>query len=269
MRIPQFQNVIWDWHKQNRRDLPWRNTNDPYAIMVSEIMLQQTQVSRVLAKYAEFLDAFPALESLARAPQRKLLKVWAGLGYWRRALYLQQAAKIIVKKYGGKFPRDPKTLEQLPGIGHYTARAIACFAFNTAEAFLDTNIRRVYIHFFFSKRKNVADKEILALAKRALRKQEPKEWHYALFDYGALALKDKKINRRSRHYAKQKKFEGSFRFFRTKIMRFLLEQPNQKATVNKITRMIRKEESPYAAEKLLASLRKDGLIKKRGHSYSL
>ncbi|MBI4123035.1 MAG: A/G-specific adenine glycosylase [Parcubacteria group bacterium] len=278
MRIPEFQNHILSWYKRNRRDMPWRRTKNPYRILVSEVMLQQTQVSRVLVKYPEFLRAFPTLEALAKVPKRKLLQIWSGLGYWRRALYLQKACSVILRQYQGKFPRDPKLLERLPGVGHYTARALTCFSFGASDAFLDTNIRRTYIHFFFPKRKNVSDKQILRIAKKALypiwydrtkHGISPREWHYALFDYGALVLKDKKINRQSKHYTKQKKFEGSFRSFRTKIMRFLLEQPNQKATLRKIETMLKKSGSPYSSKKILSSLQKDDLIKKRRRSYSL
>ncbi|MBI2452876.1 MAG: A/G-specific adenine glycosylase [Parcubacteria group bacterium] len=269
MTILKFQKKILSWHTKNRRDMPWRKTKDPYKILVSEIMLQQTQVSRVIPKYLAFLRVFPTMAQLAKAPRLKLLKAWSGLGYWRRALSLQNTARIVQGTYAGKFPQDPKTLETLPGIGRYTARALACFAFGNTEAFLDTNIRRVYLHFFFRNKHDISDKEILKIAQKATDKTRIKEWHYALFDYGATALKDKAINKRSLHYAKQSKFEGSFRSFRTGIMRFLLDQPNQKATTNKIKRMLRKESSPYSSEKLLASLEKDDLIKKRGASYSL
>ena len=278
MTISAFQKTVWNYYKEYKRNLPWRGTDNPYHIIVSEVMLQQTQVSRVLVKYPEFIQAFPTIESLAKAPQRKLLKTWAGLGYWRRAIFLQRACSIILKQYQGKLPQDPKLLEQLPGIGHYTARAIACFAFNHSEAFLDTNIRRVYLHFFFPKRKNVSDKQILRVAQKALypiwydrtkHDMSPREWYYALFDYGALVLKDKKINRQSKHYVKQKKFEGSFRSCRTKVLRFLLEQPYQKAAAGNIQKTLQKDRSPYTAERILASLEKDGLIKKKGRSYSL
>ena len=273
MTIPQFQEKILSWYKKNRRDLPWRNTKDPYHILVSEVMLQQTQVARVLPKYKEFLQKFPTLKTLAEASDKTILQTWASLGYWRRAKYLKQIAKIlgnlVPKSLGTKFPSTPDALEMLPGIGHYTARALACFAFGNTEAFLDTNIRRVYLHFFFPERKNVSDAEILPIAKRAVWKKNPREWHYALFDYGATVLKDKKINKRSKHYAKQSKFEGSFRSFRTKVMRFLLDQPNQTAASSKIERLLTKSGSPYATEKIFASLEKDGLIKKKGNSLSL
>jgi A/G-specific adenine glycosylase len=269
MTIANFQKTILSWYKKNKRSMPWRNTKDPFKILVSEVMLQQTQVARVLAKYKEFIQEFPTLHTLAKASDKKLLKIWSGLGYWRRALGLKNTAKQIVKQYGGKFPKETKTLESFPGIGPYTARAIACFAFHNQDAFLDTNIRRVYLHFFFPGKKNVSDKEILNVAKKAMVKRDPREWHYALFDYGALVLKDKKINKQSRHYAKQSKFEGSFRSFRTRVVRFLLDQPGQTATANRVQRLLKKEQSPYLSEKILASLKKDGLVKKKGNSYSL
>jgi A/G-specific adenine glycosylase len=298
MTIARFQNTILNWYKHNRRDLPWRRTRDPYKILVSEVMLQQTQIARVIPKYKEFLGAFPNLSILARARIKQVLKVWQGLGYWKRALNLKATAKTLAflqtrrappaggvkRKEKTEFEQklsDPTFLETLPGIGHYTARALACFASGSQEAFLDTNIRRVYLHFFFRNKKNVSDKEILPIAQKALASIShgrfklmyptitPREWHYALFDYGALVLKDKRINKRSKHYAKQSKFEGSLRSLRTKIMHVLLDQPNQTATRSKIERILTKAGSPYSAEKILASLEKDGLIKKRGNAYSL
>ncbi len=286
MTIPQFQKRILSWYKKNRRDLPWRNTKNPYRILVSEVMLQQTQVARVLPKYKEFLLAFPTFQALAKTSNKKLLKVWAGLGYWKRVLNLKATAKTLAflqtrrapsadgvkRKEKTEFEQklsDPKFLETLPGIGPYTARALACFAFGNTEAFLDTNIRRVYLHFFFPRRKNISDTEILPIAQRAVWKKNPREWHYALFNYGATVLKDKKINKRSKHYTKQSRFEGSSRSFRTKVMRFLLDQQNQTATTSRIKRFLKEAQSPYDTEKILTSLKKDGLIKKKRNSYSL
>lgn len=286
MDIKKFQKFILDWYAENRRDLPWRRTRDPYKILVSEVMLQQTQISRVLPKYKEFLHAFPTLEALAKAPDKKLLNVWAGLGYWRRAKFLKKTAKIILKQYKGKFPKIPKELEKLPGVGPYTARALACFAFGNTEAFLDTNIRRVYLNFFFPKSKKVPDKKILEIAQKtttSLRIYEnskyrlvtPREWHYALFDYGALVLKDKTINKRSRHYHKQSKFEGSFRSFRTKAVRFLLKQPKNRATHRQLSSFLQKElvdlkgQQVYTPKQIIDALLKDNLIKKSATHYFL
>ena len=269
MTVSQFQTTILKWFEENRRELSWRNTTDPYKILVSEVMLQQTQVSRVILKYELFLKEFPDLQSLAASSDKKLLKVWQGLGYWRRARFLRETAQAIITDHNKTFPRDIAMLQTLPGIGPYTAAAIACFAFHNPAAFIDTNIRRVYLHFFFKNKKNVSDKEILKIAEQAVWKKNPREWHYALFDYGALVLKDKKINRQSKHYAKQSRFAGSFRAFRTSIMRFLLDQPRQTATKSKMRKVLLKAESPYGIERILSSLLKDGLLKKKGSYFSL
>lgn len=273
MTILQFQRIILSWHKTNRKDLPWRRTKNPYKILVSEFMLQQTQISRVIPKYKEFLKEFPSLRALAKTPKSKLLKAWQGLGYWRRALHLQHTAKMIEKEYQGRFPKDPKVLETFPGIGPYTARALACFAFNSKEAFIDTNIRRVYLHFFFPKKNKVSDKELLKVAQKAAWEQNPREWHYALFDYGAEVLKDKTVNKRSKHYAKQSRFEGSFRSFRTKAVQFLLKQKGNKATHKTLESFLKKElktqKAPYSAHEVIDALLKDQLIKKSSTHYRL
>lgn len=273
MTTLQFQKTILGWYKINKRSLPWRRTKNPYKILVSEMMLQQTQISRVLPKYKEFLKEFPSLKALAKAPKSKLLKTWHGLGYWRRALYLQETAKIIEKEYQGKFPKDPKVLETLPGIGPYTARALACFAFNGKEAFIDTNIRRIYLHFFFPRKNVVSDKQILTVAQKAVLKNNPREWHYALFDYGAEVLKDKTINKRSKHYAKQSIFEGSFRSFRTKAVQFLLKQRGNKSTHKTLESLLKKElarqKSSYSAQEVIESLLRDKLVRKTKIRYYL
>ncbi|MEX1112449.1 MAG: A/G-specific adenine glycosylase, partial [Candidatus Andersenbacteria bacterium] len=226
MTIPVFQKIILEWYQENKRDLPWRKTHNPYQILVSEIMLQQTQVSRVIPKYQQFLQEFPTPEVLAKAPDSKLLTVWSGLGYWRRAKFLKAAAQAITNEHNGVFPQTPEELVQLPGIGPYTAGAVACFAFNHPGAFIDTNIRRVYLHFFFPNKEEVSDTEILTIAQQAVWKKDPRTWHWALFDYGASELKTKGINRRSKHYARQSKFTGSFRSYRTAVVKQLLATPN-------------------------------------------
>ncbi len=273
MTIPQFQRIILTWYKKNRRDLPWRHTKDPYKILVSEIMLQQTQVSRVIPKYQEFLKAFPSMKALAKTRKARLFSVWAGLGYWRRALHLQQTAKLLLLRQGEQFPRDPKELGKLPGIGQYTARAVSCFAFNTTEAFLDTNIRQVYLYFFFSKKRNVSDKEILKIAQKAVRKDNAREWHYALFDYGAMALKNKGINKQSKHYHTQSKFKGSFRSLRTKAVRFLLSQPRSKtakrAFLQFVAQEIKKSKAPYKPREITSALLRDHILEESRDYYSL
>ncbi|OHA63247.1 MAG: hypothetical protein A2748_01700 [Candidatus Wildermuthbacteria bacterium RIFCSPHIGHO2_01_FULL_45_20] len=273
MTIPAFRKTILQWYASHRRNMPWRNTKNPYEILVSEIMLQQTQVSRVLIKYEEFLRAFPTTKVLANASDAELLKVWSGLGYWRRAKYLKETVKTVENAFGGIFPQDIQTLETLPGIGPYTSHALACFAFQNPDAFIDTNIRRVYLHFFFPDQKNISDKEILPIAQKAVWLENPREWHYALFDYGATELKNKGINKQSRHYHKQSKFKGSFRSFRTNAIRYLLKQKQQKGKADVLEAFVetdlRKQEAVFNAEEILASLIKDGLIVKHKNLYQI
>jgi A/G-specific adenine glycosylase len=221
--IHTFQKTIIERYLANPRPMPWRTTRDPYSILVSEIMLQQTQVERVKAKYTEFLSAFPTLAALAAAPLEAVLLTWQGLGYNRRAVALKRCAEEIVSRYGGRFPRELDELESLPGIGPYTARAVAAFAFGTAEALIETNIRTVFIHFFFHGRDKVADREIMPLVAATLDRQDPREWYYALMDFG-VCLKQLHPNpgRRSSHHAPQSRFEGSNRQLRSRLLRAVL-----------------------------------------------
>ena len=208
------------------RDLPWRRTHDPYLIMVSEVMLQQTQVTRVEPKYVEFIEAFPDLGSLARAPLETVLRHWQGLGYNRRAISLKRAAEMVAAEYGGLIPRDLPSLRRLPGVGAATAAAVAAFAFGDPHPFLETNIRAVYLHHFFADREGVTDKELLPLVEATLDHEDPRTWYYALMDYGS-ALKRRVGNpsRRSRHHSRQSPFEGSKRQLRARALRVVLDEP--------------------------------------------
>lgn len=236
-------------------------------------MLQQTQVSRVIPKYKEFLAAFPTVEALADSKDSDLLTVWSGLGYWRRARFLKEACKAILKDHNGKFPKDIPTLLTLPGIGPYTAGAISCFAFGNTSAFIDTNIRRVYLHFFFSDKEEVKDSDILPIAEKAVIKEDPREWHWALFDYGAMVLKDKKINRKSRHYNKQSKFVGSFRSYRAQALRFILGTDKKQVQTNELEDfledLLRKDERDFSPQEILTSLEQDKLITRTKNIVSL
>ncbi len=229
MTTRAFQKKVWEYYRAHgRHALPWRlpaqagKTRDPYRILVSEMMLQQTQVDRVVPKYRSFLKRFPTIRALARAPVRDVLKEWSGLGYNRRALYLQRAAQTVVAEYGGTMPKDAESLEKLSGIGPYTARAIATFSWNTPYTFIETNIRSVFIHEFFPRKKKVSDKELLPLIERACppERKRRREWYYALMDYG-VSLKKSVPNpsRRSRTHTKQSKFKGSLRELRGAIVR--------------------------------------------------
>lgn len=241
--IARFRRLIWQHYRAHGRAMPWRTTQDPYAILISECMLQQTQVDRVIRKYAAFMAQFPDFGVLARSPLRDVLAAWQGLGYNRRALWLHRLAKTILAQYEGVLPDDPMILRTLPGIGPGTAGAIAAFAFHTPTVFIETNIRRVFIHFFFSNPKKskrrrsgatigtgmagVGDTEILSLVERTVSRKNPREWYYALMDYGAmLGQRRDNPNRRSKHYAVQPRFEGSRRQLRGKILAAFLAEPS-------------------------------------------
>ncbi len=185
--ISAFHKKIFSWWRTNKRDLPWRHTHDPYRILVSEIMLQQTQVPRVLLKYNEFLRIFPNITVLASSPLAAVLQVWKGLGYNRRAKYLRQLVQILQKKYAGEFPKTEKELLELPGIGLYTARAIQVFAWKRDVAMVDTNVRRIIVHYFFDDTPQ-SEKIIQQTADSLVPHGKSWEWHQALMDYGSLVM---------------------------------------------------------------------------------
>ena len=221
-----FRKIIHDHYRENCREMPWRRTRNPYRILVSEIMLQQTQVERVLEKYRAFIKTFPDFSSLAAAPLSKVLEVWQGMGYNRRAISLRKTAEIVAGDYQGKLPADPETLRKLPGIGAYSASAIFTFVTDRPSLFIETNIRRVYIHFFFHDRVAIRDDEIMPLLERTMDRKNPRDWYYALMDYGVkLKRAVKNPNHRSAHYQRQSTFRGSTRQLRGMILSTLLDAP--------------------------------------------
>lgn len=190
-RRAAIQQQVLAWFGSNARDLPWRRTRDPYRVVVAEVMLQQTQVERVLPRYAAFLEAFPTLEALAAAPAAEVIRLWAGLGYNRRAVNLQRLARMVCEEYGGEFPRATAELQKLPAIGPYTAGALACFAFGQDVAFLDTNIRRVVRHCLVGPDDTptttpVKDRLLLPLAQALIPPGRGWEWNQAIMELGAL-----------------------------------------------------------------------------------
>lgn len=220
----RFRKVICHYFRHHARQMPWRETNDPYRIFVSEVMLQQTQVERVRKKYPEFIERFPDFAALAAAEPREVLEAWQGLGYNRRALALRQAAQRIVLEFGGTVPDDPAALKTLPGIGKATAASIAAFVHNRPTVFIETNVRRVFIHFFFKGRTEVQDAEILPLVAMTLDRAHPREFYWAVMDYGTmLKRRYPNPNRRSASYRRQSPFEGSDRQVRGKMLKALLE----------------------------------------------
>jgi A/G-specific adenine glycosylase len=228
-KMDEFRERVWGYYHEHGRDLPWRHDPTPYQVFISEVMLQQTQVSRVLTKYAEWMQVFPDFQTLAAASVAEVVAAWQGLGYNRRALWLQRAAQSVVGEHGGRLPRDPAVLVTLPGIGPNTAGSIAAFAYEAPVVFIETNIRRVFIHEFFPDHDEVSDAQLRPLIEAALDREHPREWYYALMDYGAMLAKTvPNPNRRSKHYARQSQFEGSLRQLRGEVLRQLLTGPKSK-----------------------------------------
>jgi A/G-specific adenine glycosylase len=186
--LAQAHRLLLEWYERSGRDLPWRNINDPYAVLVSEMMLQQTQVDRVLPKYREFLSRFPTLAALAEAPTADVIRAWAPLGYNMRAVRLQSIARQVMAEYGGQIPLQVAELSRLKGVGRYTAGAIACFAHRQQVATVDTNIRRVLYRVFVGIEQPdapVREEQSWALAEKVLPLGQAYQWNQALMDLGA------------------------------------------------------------------------------------
>lgn len=270
-QIKSFQQKILTWYAENKRELPWREIPDgislqerAYRILISEVMSQQTQLSRVIPKYEAWVKQLPTVQDLANASTSDLLTLWSGLGYNRRALYLQKAAQAIVQKFEGTFPQDEKILQTLPGIGEYTAKAIACFAFNKQIAVVDTNVRRVILtqfqmpNFILPKAGQISNKELQQIADQLLPHGHAYEWNQALMDYAAAVLKKEKIP-----VPRQSTFKDSDRFFRGQIIKLLIEKKH--VTHNELHDYFNKEEVKINQERLqrvIASLLKDNLVTK-------
>jgi A/G-specific adenine glycosylase len=266
-KILGFQTKIFLWWEKNRRDLLWRRTHDPYQIFISEVMLQQTQVTRVLPIYLKFISKFPTVNALSHAPISDVLKAWKGMGYNRRALYLKKAAGEIVKKYDGIFPDDEKILLTLPGVGKYTARAILVFAYRKDISLIDTNIRQIITHFFFDDGKQ-KEKDIEEIATQLVPVGKSWEWHQALMDYGALALRgDVKPSKKTKKHEKVP-FRESDRFFRGRIIDALREKSYSELEL--IEFMIENHgKNGEFFNRILTGLEKDDLIKRKQGRISL
>ncbi len=256
-----MRRVVWAHYKKNgRHDLLWRKTHDPYKILVSEIMLQQTQVARVIEKYSTFLKKFPTIPSLARAPLREVLVAWQGLGYNRRAKMLHAAAQVIVQEHQSRVPHEYEVLRSLPGIGPYTAGAVCAFAYNTPVPILETNIRTVLFHHLVGVRTEIPDSELVILSAHLLDKKRPREWYWAMMDYGAyLKAQGIKLNTKSKHYTKQTTFEGSDRQVRGAILRVLAQYPAlTEQSLIKHTGAV-----PERIRTHLRALHKEGMVQKQ------
>lgn len=267
-RIQEFQNTVLEYYRvHGRHGLPWRCSNadgtfDPYKILVSEIMLQQTQVPRVVSKFDEFLRLFPDVSSLAAAPLGDVLKAWSGLGYNRRAKFLRQAAQQIVREYGGVLPRTSAELVRLSGVGPNTAGAVLAYAFDVPAVFIETNVRTVFIHHFFAGQQGITDRDILDVAARSL-PGSARTWYWALMDYGThLKQTVGNLNKSSKHYTVQSPFAGSKRQVRGQILRLLANEPRTKA---ELAELVSDERLPQ----VLGDLLREGLAEITAARYKL
>lgn len=260
----KFQDIILSYYKACGRKFPWRGITDPWHIFVSEVMLQQTQTDRVVPFFTGFIKEFPTPLHCADAPLSEILRLWKGLGYNRRARYLHDAAKEIVRL--GGVPMEPSELQKLPGIGKATAASVAVYAFDRPEAFIETNVRTVFIHFFFPLQEEVADADIMPLVEKTIWPESPSTWFSAVMDYGVM-LKKRYPNpsRRSRHHRGQAPFQGSLRQARGMIVGFLVEEGT--ADIECMRKNLELEEGRLT--EAVESLLKDGLLIKNKKGYSL
>ena len=262
--IRAFRDTVYGVARANHRVLPWRTTFDPYAVLVSEIMLQQTQADRVTPKFVDFMARFPDVAALASAEFADVLAVWQGLGYNRRALALKRAAEAAMVSFGGMIPATRSELESLPGIGPYTAGAILAFAHDLPEVFIETNIRSVFIHHFFHDRSGIHDRDLTPLVALTLDRSQPRAWYTALMDYGVV-LKRAHPNpsRKSVHHLRQSPFEGSNRQLRSTLLKMVLAQPG--LSTDDAAGLVAGDREKVAAN--LVQMEKEGLIVCREGKY--
>ena len=264
--IALFHKIIYSYYHRHGRTFPWRKTYNPYHILISEIMLQQTSTQRVLEKYDAFITCYPDLSTLSIASLPDILAHWQGLGYNRRALFLKKIAGIITTDLHGVFPRDEKTLQTLPGIGPYTAAAICAFAFNQPTILLETNIQSVYIYFFCDGQQKVRDQDLRPLVWQTLDIRNPRQWYYALMDYGVMIKKTQdNPSRKSARYAKQSPFKNSNRQLRGLILRVLLKEHT--VTLHHLCHQV--QNSPDHLLPLIIQLEMEGFIQRDGNTIRL
>ena len=257
MGINHFENVIQQKANELYRTMPWREDTQPYYVLVSELMLQQTQVARVIPKFEAFIATFPSEQELASASLAEVLKLWQGLGYNRRAKFLHEAVKEIVKR--GIFPDTKEELIKLPGVGKNTAGAILAYSFNQPSIFIETNIRTVYIHHFFNDQFDIDDKQLIELLEQTIDHEHPREFYWALMDYGSW-LKSNGVRNisSSKHYKKQSPLTGSLREMRGMIIRNL----SNNVGLNELKADTRFDQA-------VESLTRDGMINGVAHNIKL
>jgi len=264
--IAAFRRRVLDHYRRNGRKLPWRVTTDPYHVLVSEIMLQQTQVDRVIPKYENFIARFPDVTSLATGSLKDVLGLWQGLGYNRRAQNLHNSARIIMNEHDGHIPETREALQTLPGIGVYTSAAVSVFAYNQPCVFIETNIRAVYIHSFFSEADGVSDAQLEPYIESTLYKRNPRRWYNALMDYGVY-LKKRYGNpaRKSRHHTVQSRFEGSDRQIRGRIIKILGEVES----IGTAELVRETDKQPQRVRTIIDQLVQEGMVKRQRTRLSL
>ncbi len=264
-QITAFQHTVWDFYRAHKRDMPWRHEPQPYFVLVSELMLQQTQVSRVRQKFASFIRVFPTLGDLAAAPLAAVLEAWSGLGYNRRAKFLWQAAQMVEKDFGGQVPRSLVDLVKLPGVGPNTAGAIMAYAYNEPMVFVETNIRTVYLHHFFASHPHaVSDAELRHIGAATLPLETPREWYWALMDYGThLKATAGGQLQRVKSYKPQSRFEGSRRQVRGQVLKLLLEY--RRLALAELAAFITDDRLPGVCDDLIS----EGLLRSQGGQLQL
>ena len=280
----KIQQTILEWYSTNKRNLPWRTTNNPYSIVVSEIMLQQTQVDRVIPKYNHFLKKFPTIEALAQASSAAIINEWAGLGYNRRALYLHKFAQAVVNQHKGIIPSSREQLLELPGIGPYTSQAIRCFGFHKDVPVVDINIKRVYSRIFF--RGEGSENELQNIARELIPNNNGVVWNNALMDFGATMCMDKPkcgkcpLTQQCSAYKsgnpekylkpkKQSTFLGSNRYYRSLIIKELRNNKHFKSSIKRIRQLMPQDKTEEWFEKIIQSLERDGLVIRKKDNVSL
>ena len=263
--VGAFREQVWEYYRQAGRRMPWRDDPSPYRVLVSELMLQQTQVSRVVPKFETFMYTCDSFASLANVPLSTVLELWSGLGYNRRAKYLHQTAQIVVHDYDGLLPSSRDELIKLPGVGTNTAGAILAYAYNRPVVFIETNIRTVYFHHFYADHADqVSDKQLETLVEQTLDRDNPREWYWALMDYGAFLKKT--VGGRlssSSHYVKQTPLKGSAREMRGRILRALITGKQDEQLLRETVLWDER------FEPALAALSREGLIEKTGGYFRL
>jgi len=262
MRNQTFIKTVNEFFIKFRRSFPWRDTADPYAILVSEIMLQQTQTHRVVPKYINWLALFPTVQTLAKASLAEVLTTWSGLGYNRRGKYLWESAKIIVENFDGKIPSDYRQLRTLPGVGEYTANAVLAFAYNLPTIVLETNIRTALLHHFFADSdQKISDSRLKEILIQVIDKKDPRNWYYALMDYGAwLKTEGYDYFHKQKTHIKQKPFKGSERFVRGYLLRESLKLKEIKVKVLKLSDVVLPGYTAEQIQKVADDLAREGLV---------